>query len=144
MICKNIKYYCTDYWNIENYEQAKNDDTQIWHCHHKREIDENKSKIQLKNEGLYWNRPATELIFLTVSDHRKLHSGNNLRPETLHKFKTSAMDEKNPFAKSIKIDGVLYECIKTASRATGLSYNQLCICRREGIDNYKGHTIEMA
>lgn len=29
-------------------------------------------------QGLYWNRPPEELIFLTIRDHRQLHTiGNN-------------------------------------------------------------------
>lgn len=74
----NEKYanaFCIeDISKIENYELAVNDNTQTWCCHHRREIDENKSKSQLIAEKLYYHRPASELIFLTKSDHVRLHS----------------------------------------------------------------------
>lgn len=62
---------------IENYELAINDNNQTWHCHHRRETDENKTSKQLIDEGLYWNRPAEELIFLTNGEHTKLHKKGN-------------------------------------------------------------------
>ena len=34
----------------------------------------------LKDQGLYWNRPPEELIFLTPSDHMKLHSTGKNNP----------------------------------------------------------------
>ena len=30
----------------------------------------------LKSKGLYWNRPAIELIFMKTADHMKLHNGH--------------------------------------------------------------------
>ena len=73
--------YCKeDITLIENYYEAVNDETQTWDCHHRREIDENKSHQQLKDEGLYYKRPACELIFLTSSDHISLHSSGSRNP----------------------------------------------------------------
>ena len=70
------KYCKEDISLIENYEQAINDNTQKWHCHHRREsVYTRKGLIEI---GEYYHRPAIELIFLTDSEHRKLHSiGNN-------------------------------------------------------------------
>ena len=60
---------------IENYGKAIADTTQTWVCHHRRELEPNRMTIEdLKEQGLYWNRPPEELIFLTRSDHAKLHS----------------------------------------------------------------------
>ena len=74
MTSKRAEQYCNeDITLIENYEQAINDETQIWHCHHRLEIDENKTYQQLIDEGKYYNRPASELIFLTSEEHNKLH-----------------------------------------------------------------------
>lgn len=95
MIQKFITDYCIEYWKIENYENAKNDDTQMWVCHHKREIEENKSKTQLRLEGLYYNRPANELIFLTKSEHAKLHGENKL-VETKEKQSKSMIGRTSP------------------------------------------------
>lgn len=70
--------YCDDYWNIENYEQAINDNTQTWVCHHRLELNPDGSvrfTLQsLKELDLYYHRPASELIFLTNKDHVKLHN----------------------------------------------------------------------
>ena len=66
------KYSCEDLRLIENYELAINDTTQTWHCHHRREsIYSAKDLIEI---GEYWKRPAAELIFLTHSEHRRLHA----------------------------------------------------------------------
>ncbi|MBQ0112005.1 MAG: hypothetical protein KBT03_02640 [Bacteroidales bacterium] len=78
MISKGIKYICSEYWNIENYEKAVNDETQMWHCHHRIEISDDGlhtiySKEELKKLGLYLHRSPNELIFLTKSEHMKLH-----------------------------------------------------------------------
>lgn len=78
MISKGIKYICSEYWNIENYDKAINDD-KMWECHHRLEVSEDGlhtiySKKELRNKGLMFNRPADELIFLTKSEHLKLHN----------------------------------------------------------------------
>lgn len=66
---------------IENYEKAIADETQTWVCHHRRELEPIKKTIEdLIAEGLYWNRPPEELIFLTNSDHCKLHSTGKNNP----------------------------------------------------------------
>ena len=68
-------YCCEDLSLIENYELAINDTTQTWECHHRVEVlpGERFSTNDLKKFGLYYNRPAAELIFLTPSAHRRLH-----------------------------------------------------------------------
>lgn len=66
---------------IENYEQAVADKTQIWVCHHRDEIRvlpsgmiAIRSKKELIENDRYFNCPPNELIFMTMSDHAKLHS----------------------------------------------------------------------
>lgn len=87
MIKTNIRYFCKDYTEIENYQLAVLDETQIWDCHHRKEIEENKSVKQLMEEGLYYNRPPEELIFLTSSEHHKLHTlGHKHSEETKKKI----------------------------------------------------------
>ena len=68
-------YCCDDLSLIENYELAVNDTTQTWECHHRGEILPcgRFSPNDLNKFGLYFNRPATELIFLTPTAHRQLH-----------------------------------------------------------------------
>ena len=73
MICeRTIKKFCKDDISlIENYDKAVSDTTQMWHCHHRREtIFSRKDLIEI---GEYYNRPAEELIFLTKTDHQRLH-----------------------------------------------------------------------
>ena len=72
----NAKAYCSeDISKIENYEQAVNDKTQMWDCHHRLEIQGQfrNSTALLKKCGLYYHVPASQLIFLTKSEHRRLH-----------------------------------------------------------------------
>ena len=71
------KQYCKEPEKIENYEKAKADNFKGWECHHRlethtpdgirREVDI--SYKELKALGMYYNRPASELIFLTTSEH---------------------------------------------------------------------------
>ena len=82
MICeRTIKdYCCEDPHLIENYNEAVNDKTQTWHCHHRLEIELDKTGKELEELGLYYNRPASELIFLTHSEHTKLHTNGKNNP----------------------------------------------------------------
>ena len=70
------KKYCSeDISIIENYELAVNDTTQTWDCHHRGEVLPcgRFSPNDLKKFGLYYKRPAAELIFLTPVEHNRLH-----------------------------------------------------------------------
>ena len=77
----NFEKYCKDYENIENYEKALADNFKGWDCHHRLETHNSDgerrlidiTQKELKALGMYYNRPAEELIFLTTSEHRKLH-----------------------------------------------------------------------
>lgn len=76
-----LKKYCDDYENIENYEAAKKDNFVGWQCHHRlethnsdgerREVDISAAELQAL--GMYYNRPANELILMKIKDHRLLH-----------------------------------------------------------------------
>ena len=98
------KFCCENISLIENYEQAVNDKTQIWHCHHRLETNLGLSKTELKEQGKYLNVPANELIFLTRSDHMKLHNqgennpmyGKSFSEETKEKQSDVKKSEKNP------------------------------------------------
>ena len=77
MISKNLyrlkKFCCEDISLIENYNEAVNDTTQIWDCHHRKEIELNKKAQELIDMGLYYNRPVSELIFLPHNEHLRMH-----------------------------------------------------------------------
>ena len=70
------RYCCEDISKIENYDKAVND-SETWECHHKGEVLPcgMYSVEDLKEFNLYWQRPASELIFLTKKDHKGLHRG---------------------------------------------------------------------
>lgn len=78
MITKYIKRLCCeDPSLIENYDKAIADEEVMWHVHHRKEISEDGHIFYLAKEliekGEYYNRPASELIFLTPEAHRALH-----------------------------------------------------------------------
>ena len=76
------KRFCKEPEKIENYYKALADNFVGWCIHHRlqtwtsdgerREVDITKAELIVL--GMYYNRPAEELIFLTTSEHRQLHS----------------------------------------------------------------------
>ena len=81
MIGKNAKKCCCeDISLIENYDKAIKDNSKFWHLHHKLEIELHKSADELKEIGLYYYRPANELIFLTPKEHMKTHNSGENNP----------------------------------------------------------------
>lgn len=79
---RRAKNYCKDdISKIENYDLAKNDKENSWVCHHRLEITLNGeyaiSPADLRRHGMYYNRPYFELIFLSRSEHAKLHNKAN-------------------------------------------------------------------
>lgn len=80
-----VKKYCSeDPSLIKNYNEAISDNTQVWDLHHIAEITEDgiTTVDELIEKGLYFHRPACELIYLTHTEHTKLHS--NKRPPVKH------------------------------------------------------------
>lgn len=77
------RYYCKDIENVENFEKAKADNFKGWHCHHRLETHTSDgerrlvdiSQKELKALGMYYNRPADEMIFLTSSEHNAFKKG---------------------------------------------------------------------
>ena len=71
---KLAKRYCKeDLSKIKNYDKAIADTSQTWHCHHMTETWWNCSKKELIENECYYNRKACELIFLTPTEHMRLH-----------------------------------------------------------------------
>ena len=87
----NFEKFCKDYENIENYEKAKKDNFKGWDCHHRLETHTSDGerrlvdipKAELKALNMYYNRPASELIFLTTSEHSSLRKVSDLTREKL-------------------------------------------------------------
>ena len=72
------KKYCRDdISKIENYDKAVADPTQKWVCHHRLELTLDgefaHTPEELQRLGVYFNRPYFELIFLTRSEHQRMH-----------------------------------------------------------------------
>lgn len=95
---------------IENYDKAINDPTQIWDCHHKIELHQDGSvrftRASLKKLDLYYNRPASELIFLTHSEHSHIHNKGVNHPlygkPAWNKGKTSTPETRAKLSESHK------------------------------------------
>ena len=81
---KAKKYCCEDIENIQNYEEAIND-KDYWCCHHILEINADLSKEQLKEQNLWYDRPAQELMFIHHIEHKNLHAIHNRVMEKLLK-----------------------------------------------------------
>lgn len=100
---KHTNKFCKDDISlIENYDKAVTDTTQMWDCHHRDEIRilpsgmiVIRSLAELKENGRYYNCPANELIFLTRSEHMKLHSKYK-SIETRRKMSESFKGKNNP------------------------------------------------
>ncbi len=109
----NAVSYCLDYKNIENYDKAIADKKNMWVVHHKFE-EMVLSSEDLIRMGLYFYRPAEELIFVTRSEHRKIHNacrtvsdetklkiseakkGKSLSEETRQKMSNTRKGKKRP------------------------------------------------
>lgn len=98
---KNAKRFCKEYYLIENYQEAVNDTTQTWHCHHRYEIEYNLSKIELQAMGFYFDRPFCELIFLTPKKHKRLHKKGRIVDEETRQ-KISDTQKCKPKSEEIK------------------------------------------
>ena len=80
--------YCKDYQNIENYEKALADNFKGWACHHRLETHTSDgvrrlvdiSVEELQALGMYYKRPASELIFMKHSEHTSLHDEGENHP----------------------------------------------------------------
>ena len=141
------KRYCSeDISLIENYHEAIADQTRTWEIHHRRECDSEGrtlfTKKQLKEMGLYYKRPASELVFVTRSMHWKLH--RELR-EKCGKMTGAINGKKSAIKHSIPIlqfskDGTLikeWPSLREVGRQLGIAH--ICDClkgRRESAGGF--------
>ena len=75
---RKVKRFCKDYTKIENYEDAINDTTQTWHCHHI--LGEILSRQQLLDHDFYYDVPPCMLKFVTRTEHNRLHNTGKNHP----------------------------------------------------------------
>ena len=132
----NAKLFCSeDVSLIENYHEAIADKEKMWDVHHRRECDENGRTLftgkQLIEMGLYFKRPAAELIFVTRSMHWKLHremlenSGKNVgkSPSKIEK-------QSIPILQFTKSGELVKEwpSLREADRQLGIPHQNICNC----------------
>ena len=138
---KAKRYCCEDISLIENYSQAIADQTNMWDIHHRRECDDEGKTLfthkQLIEMNLYHNRPASELIFVTRSMHRKIHLELCEKcGKTLGKIYGKIGGKIGGKKKSIKIlqfskDGTFikeWSSSHEAERQLGISQSNICHC----------------
>lgn len=89
-----MSWRCATFWKegeqalIENYELAKADNFKGWVCHHR--LGETTTRKWLKENDLYYNRPHTELKYVTLSEHNTIHKkGYKASEETRKKLSAS-------------------------------------------------------
>ena len=124
---------------IENYHQAIADQTKMWDIHHRRECDANGRTLftrkQLIDMNLYYNRPASELIFVTRSMHMKLHremleKGGNIAGKINGKSPSKIEKQSIPILQLAK-DGTFvkeWQSQREAERKLGISQSHICHC----------------
>lgn len=104
---RNVKEYCCeDISKIENYDKAVADTTQTWECHHRMELIEtgaivDSSRQDLIDWGIYYNRSADELIFLTHSEHQRLHT-KGLKGKGPFKGRSHSEETKRKITEKLK------------------------------------------
>lgn len=77
-----MSYCIDDITKIENYDKAIADKEHTWVCHHKLETQDKWGKVReheiprdaLIVAGVYYYRPAKELVFLTTAEHNRVHT----------------------------------------------------------------------
>lgn len=95
------KYCRDDISKIENYEEAVKDDKIIWVIHHRLELtldhEPGLTVTQLKMHDMYYHRPYYELIFLSPSEHIRLHNSVRVHnEETRRRISEANKGKHNP------------------------------------------------
>ena len=95
------KFCCEEFYLIQNYDKAIADTSQTWHLHHRAEILPcgKFTPQDLDKFGLYYNRPASELVFLTKFEHNSIHtiarwSGRSHTNEAKAKMRNAKLGKK--------------------------------------------------
>ena len=136
----NAKWFCSeDISLIENYHQAISDEEKMWDIHHRRESDSEGRTLftpkQLKEMGLYFNRPAAELIFVTRSMHLKLHreiceKGGKIAGKIAGKSPSKIEKRSKPILQYTKDWTFVKEwpSTKEAGHKLGIHRSNICFC----------------
>ena len=97
-----LKVVCRNPELIENYELAKADNFKGWVIHHRLETISTGAVVtstrqDLIDWGIYYDRPADELIYLTRAEHNKIHAAEI--PEETRKRISNSLKGKNTWTK---------------------------------------------
>lgn len=147
------QFCCEDISLIRGYERAVNDTTQVYDIHHLDGVFY--TKEQLIAMGMYYKVPAMALLFMTRSEHRKIHcafNGNGLEGrevsnETRRKISDKLKGIPN-LALSVKIsqltlDGELvaeHDSIRAAQIAVGRpKQSHICACCKGKLKSAYGY-----
>ena len=103
MLELKYRHYCNNYENIENYQKAAADNFVGWCIHHRYETHNSDGERRLVDitrkeliaSGMYYNRPANELIFMTLAEHSSLH--NKGKPKSEEHKKNLAAARKGKY-----------------------------------------------
>lgn len=101
----SLKYYCKEPEKIENYEKALADNFKGWDCHHRLETHNSDgerrlvdiTQKELKALDMYYNRPASELIFMKHSEHQFLHNKGSKRSDEAKNKMSNSWDYDKHF-----------------------------------------------
>ena len=111
MFNKKLPYkcYCDTPELIENYEKAIADSTQTWECHHRFEA--LFTRQELIKYNWYFNVEPSCLIFLTPTEHKRIHKVNKT---TWNSKKVLCIET-----------GEIFESTLLAERKTGVSQSTI-------------------
>lgn len=132
-------YCCESLENVENYEKAKADNFEGWHLHHRLEThtSDGKKRLvdismkELKALGMYWHRPANELLFIKATEHIKLHNtgkkGLKCSDETKKKIAESNRNNPKLHCKKVRCieTNTVYPSIGEAERVNGIHHGDI-------------------
>lgn len=117
---------------IENYSEAVADTTQTWVCHHRLETHNSDgerlpleiSRKELQALDMYFDRPPEELVFMTKSEHIRLHCIGRIHSQDVknrisktEKGKVVSEETRNRIKKSL--EGRVFTSTKVVCIETG-------------------------
>lgn len=102
------KSYCSEPLDkIEHYEEALAEGFKGWCIHRRLEIQQDGTRVSAKeliDQGLYFGRPASELVFMRCGEHSTLHmlgnsfnKGKHRLSETRNKIGEALSSDNHPF-----------------------------------------------
>ena len=145
----NCNAFCVeDITNIENYKKAVNSE-EMYVCHHKLEThtsDGKRRKVDIsKGElialGMYYHRPAQELVFMLKGEHTKLHNEHKKGENSTFYGKCHSEETKRKIAEALK--GNTWNKGKSKSEEHKIKIAEANKGKRHSDDSYKRQSEKM-